>query len=907
MQRITFLVLFFLIASGSHAQSIRLRGNIADTAAKQGVLMMAIRFSDSTLVNYGHSNSTGFFKPMTVPLDTYIVILSHPSFSDKTYLLVPSKTDTAFNFKNAVLPPKSVELNEVEVVAYRDKSYYKGDTLVFTADSFKTQANATVEDLLKKLPGVRVDAKGKITIQGKEVDKVLVDGDEFFGSDPTVATRNLNAASIDNVQVYDKKNESAEDGGAETLKVVNLQMKEDAKKGYFGKASAASDLQKFYENELMANRFRRDRKISVFGIFANTPKQAFGWNEADKYGLTNEMPYSYDEESNSWNARDQGGAGIPQTLRTGIYFNEKFSKKTKVNTDYTFSQSQLESGTQTNTQFFLEDTSYTNSSTLNSRSKNVGHNFNFSLFQKLDSLTDLHVIPKISYQTNERKSLQKDDFISEEGALTRSTEILTQNQSTSTNANIQISIHRAFMKKDRKLVLTYQPVFSNADQSTKLNTAFQYVSDALPDSMANQNRLQSSYKMEHNATMVYTEPITKKLKAQINYGFTTNLSKTNRRTFDYDGNSYDNFNALLSNNFENQRMINRGGLKLIYDVKKYRVTLGTNARNIQQENLNVTTGQKLKLNINNVLPNASFTWRFSQASNLDINYSTSSQQPDLMQMQPVVDNSDPNRISIGNPDLKPTFNNNVNLNYYAYKGVSDVNIYVGANAGSTNNQVSYSTIYDSLGRAVTRPINVDGNYNANMYAGGGHPLFKRFMKIYYNFNGGINNNISFVNGVRNNSQNTTLGPNITLEKDHDKFNVRLSGNYNYNVPKSDISIQSNQPYYSYGFEGNVSVKFPKKITFSADGNYTNNGNRTPGYNINFFILNASLDKKFLKNENLIVSVVANDILNQNISNQRYMSSNQIVDTKTNIIRRYFLLKILYKFNSQKTKEDDEDF
>jgi len=910
MRKIIPVLLCCLFIHSLRGQNIRLKGNVADTAAKQGlsnVLLMAIKFNDSTLINYTRSNANGQFNPITVPIDTYIVILSHPSFSDKTYLVVPDKKDSVFNFKNVVLPPKSVVLNEVEVIAYRDKSYYKGDTLVFTADSFKTQANATVEDLLKKLPGVRVDAKGKITIQGKEVDQVLVDGDEFFGSDPTVATRNLNATAIENVQVYDKKNESAEEGKSETLKVVNLQMKEDAKKGYFGKISGASDFQKFYENELMANRFKGNKKLSVFGIFANTPKQAFGWNDANRYGLTGETPYTYDEETNSWNSREQGGTGIPQTLRTGIYFSDNISKKTKINTDYTFSRNVLESGTETNTQFFLADTSYTNSTVLKSRNQNMGHNFNFSLTQKLDSLTELRVIPKIKYGTYSKRSEQTDVFISELKDTTRSTRIFTDTKNESTDANVLISLNRSFKKKDRKFNFTYQPVYSNSDNSTRLNTDFLYFKDQLPDSSINQDKSQNNYKMEHNISLLYTEPITKKFKAQVNYGFTHNQNNSNKKTYDYGGSTYDLFNPTLSNNFENKRLINRAGLKLIYDVKKYKISIGSNVRNIQQENLNVTSQKKLTLNVNNILPNASFVYRFSQSSNLDLAYTSSSQQPDLMQMQPVIDNSDPNRISIGNPDLKPTFNNNLHLNYYFYKGISDVNLYLGANGGNTNNQISYFTTYDSLGRAVTQPINVNGNYNANMYIGGGHPLFKRFLKVYYNFNGSYNNNISFVNGIKNASQNTSLGPNITFEKDHDKVNVRVSGNYNYNLPKSNISIQSNQPYYSYGFDGNITLKLPGKFSISSDGNYTNNGNRTPGYNLNYFILNASIDKKFLKNENLVVSFIANDILNQNISNQRYITSNQIVDTKTQIIRRYFLLKVLLKFNNQKTKEDDEDY
>jgi len=908
MSRKLLFLSFLLVHVWLNAQDIRLRGNVSDTSKSGGLpntLLMAIRFSDSSLINYTRTNLDGLFKPIKIPVDTYLVILSHPSFSDKTYLVVPSKTDTVLNFKNVVLPPKSIVLNEVEIIATKEKSYYKGDTLVFTADSFKTLANATVEDLLKKLPGVRVDAKGKITIQGKEVDQVLVDGDEFFGSDPTIATRNLSAASIENVQVYEKKNESTEDGKSETVKVLNLQMKDDAKKGYFGKVSAASDFQKFYENELLANRFKGNSKISVFGIFANTPKQAFGWDDANKYGLTGEYSYDYDEENNTWTSTDDGRTGIPQTLRTGFYFSDRIGKKTKINTDYTFSQNQLQTGTETNTQFFLQDTSYTNSTIVSTTSQNQKHNFNFKINQKLDSLTDITITPRIMYNTSSDLSRQRDDFISEENQLTRRTEIINQTDNASSDANILIKLNRNFNKKDRNVTLSYQPVYAASENNTRLNTSFRYYQNQLPDSTLDQKRTQNIEKMEHNVAFNYIEPITKKFKTQVSYNFAYNKNTNNRKTFDYGGAAYDIFNTPLSNNFENRRFINRGGLRLIYDVKKYKISIGSAIRQVQQENVNLSDNQKLNLTVINILPNAGFVYRINQGSNLDVRYTTSANQPELSQMQPVVDNSDPNRISIGNPDLKPSFNQNINLNYYFYKGVKDVNFYSGLSAGSTERQISYNTTFDSLGKAITQPINVNGNYNGYLYLGGGVPIFKRFLKFYYNLNGNFDNTVSFVNGKKFTSQSTGIGPQLTLQKNADKYDVSLSGSYNYNVPKSEISVQSNQPYYSYVVEGSVNIKFPKKFGLNVDGKYTNNGNRTPGYNLNFFILNASISKAFLKSENLILSVNGNDILNQNISNGRYINSNQLVDTKTQIIRRYFLLKLTYKFNSQKAKLEEE--
>lgn len=910
MNKRILLLLFLLYHLIPRAQTIRLSGNVNDTSSRSGlpnVLLMAIKFTDSSLVNYSRSNKQGIFEPVKVPLDTYLVILSHPSFSDKTYFLVPTPADSAFQFRNVVMPPRSVELTEVEIVAPKEKTYYKGDTLVFTADSFKTAPNASVEDLLKKLPGIRVDAEGKITIQGKEVDQVLVDGDEFFGSDPTIATRNLNASSIENVQVFDKKNENTEEGANETLKILNLKLKDDAKKGYFGKVSGASDFREFYEGELLANRFRGNQKLSVFSLVANTPKQAFGGGDVNKYGLNGEQSWNYNEETGSWENNNQRGTGVPFTIKSGFYFNDKFGKNTKINSDYTFNQNRLLSHSETNTQFFLTDTTYSNSRVKSSESGNTSHAFNLRVIQKLDSLTELTIAPKIRYNQADNSNIQTDDFISEEQINTRRTVIENISSSQTSDANILLRLNRNFMKKDRSLSVTYQPVYNASRSKTNLKTNFIYYSGQQADSSLLQQRTQENTRMEHNASLIYTEPLSKKIKAELSYNFTNNESSNNRETYNHGSSGYDLFDPALSNDFRNNRVIHRAGTKLIYDVKKYRVVIGSYFRNIEQANTNLTTGKKLNLTVNNILPVAAFNYRINQGSNLSINYISSSQQPDLQQMQPVQDNTDPNRISIGNPDLRPTFSNNISLNYYFYKGIKDVNFWSGANFINTNDQISFATTFDSQGRAVTQPINVDGNYNTNFWLGGGFPVFKKFMKIYYNLNGGLSNNVSIVNGSRNISQNSSLTPGLTFEKSAEKFQVSLSGDYSYNVPRSTISLQSNQPYYSYGIEGNVMVRLSKRIVLASDGRYNDNGNRTPGYNLNFFIWNASLSHAFLKTENLILSVIANDILNQNISNQRYLSSNQIVDTKTQIIRRYFLVKLLYKFNNQRTKVEDDEY
>ncbi|MBP7809234.1 MAG: TonB-dependent receptor family protein [Bacteroidia bacterium] len=906
--RLSLITLFSILCLGVSAQSIKLSGNIQDTTSNgvmKNSILMVTKFKDSTLVNYSRTDKNGLFKNIKVPVDTYLVVISNPNFSDKTYLLVPTAKDSVFNFKNVVLPPKSFLLNEVEIVASKEKMYYKGDTLMFTADSFKLKQDATVEDLLKKLPGVKVDAAGKITVQGKEVSQVLVDGDEFFGSDPTIATKNLNAKSVENVQVYEKKNEDAESQD-ETVKVLNLQLKEDAKKGYFGKASVASDFQKFYENELLLNRFKKNRKLSIFGLFANTPKQAFGGNDNWTYGLENENDWSYDPESNSWTSSGNSKPGVPQTLKGGFYYNDKLSKKIKLNTDYTFKENQLTTSQETNTQFFLEDTSYTNAKTVNTKLFNQTHNFNLRWVQNLDSLTELTVKPKINYNTSSNTSSQNDKFISATNELTRATDIYNSSKSETTDANVMIKLQRNFKKKDRQFTVTYQPTYYNSITKSTLNTDFRYYLGQAADSILKQKRTSENSRMEHNATVNYIEPLTKKFKVEIGYGFSHNENSSNRTTLDFDGIAFDALNTTQSNNFKNKRISNRAGGKLIYEVKKYRVSLGANYRNIYQENINVTTGQHLSLNVNNVLPTASFNYRPNQGSNLSVFYNMQSQLPDLKQMQPVIDNTDPNNISIGNPDLKQAFTNNVNMNYYFYKGISDINFYAGGNYNSVIGEINEKTTFDSIGRSITVPVNVDGNYFGNIYLGGGLPVFKKLFKIDYRVSLSHNNNVGFVNDQKNVTQNSQYAGGLTFEKEFgEDIEIRIGGDYNYNVPKQTISLQSNKPYYNYGLEAGFRIKLFERLNFDAEANYTNNGNRAVGYNIDYTIVNANISYSFLKAKNLILGIDANDILNQNINNRRDIQANKIVDSKTQIIRQYFLGRITYKFTSQKEKQEEE--
>lgn len=913
--KLPLFILLVLLAFTGKAQQIAIRGSVIDTTAKaplQNALAIVTKLNDSTLVKYARTNKEGLFTIKALPIDTYIVVISHPQFADQTLIIVGNDKQQELDFGKIILPPKTNMLNEVVVYGYKDKVYYKGDTLMFTADSFKVRQNATVEDLLKKLPGVKVDAQGKITVQGKEISQVLVDGDEFFGSDPTIATKNLGAKTIESVQVYDKKNEDSESKD-ETVKVMNLKLKDEAKRGYFGKVSGAggadaANTRDFYESEILLNRFNNKRKFSVFELGANSPKQRLNWNDVWQYGLDNEMNSNTDDDGNTYyyNNNNQS-AGIPMTLKTGAYFNDRIGKKAKVNADYTYNQNELSTYSSTNTQYFLTDTTYRNAQSSSGKADNQIHNYNVKYIQTLDSLTELTFKLKGNYTNSSGNTLNTSQYYAEDSTLTRQTSVSNKYTSKVFDVAPTLIVNRKFRKKDRTLYASYQ--FRTHQENTLgyLNSESDYYFPTDSTAIINQEKSSVYNKNDHEGNVIYTEPLTKKFKLELSYNYIYSSSYQDKRTKDFNGTAYDIENPTLTNSYNNLRQTNRAGLRFIYDVKKYRIVFGSKARQVQQSSQNLTTGVKLSQVANAILPAAGFRYRFSDNKNLSFDYSTSSQLPDLNQLQPVINNTDPNRITLGNPNLRPTFSQQFNLNFYSFKPISNRNIYAGANFNTTNNSIAYTTTYDVHGVATTQPVNVNGNYNSYGWFGASVPLFKRWLNISPNLNFNYSNNVNFINGQQNITRQAGITPQLNLEHTDDILTFEVGGNYSYNKPSSTISSASSQPYGSYQIDGRMSIRIPKVLTFETDVTYNKNTQRTNGYNIGYVIWNASINHSFLKKENLIVSLEAYDILNQNINTSRQVLDNRIVDSKSQVIRQYFLARITFKFTSDKAKANDDDF
>ena len=911
MKRFLLYVLL-LSAISSFSQRLSVAGNVQDTVAKgplTNAVVMAIKLMDSTLVNFTRTDENGNFKLQSLPIDTYQVVISHPKFADMGYFIFGDKKNLEYDFGKIILQPKNVSLDEVTIFAFKDPIYYKGDTLIYTADSFKTKANATVEDLLKKLPGLKVDKDGKITTQGKAVDKVLVDGDEFFGTDPTVATRNLNASAIESVQVYEKKSDDVANSstGEETQKILNLKLKDEAKKGYFGKLSGASDFQKFYEGEALSNYFKKKLKVSVFGLASNTPNSSFGWDDVFKYGLNNEFNQGQNDNGDMYMSYSNNQTlGIPQTIKSGFYYTDKIFKNTKLNINYSYNSSQINSKATKTAQYFLTDTSYTSANLTESIQKNEAHAINVGIEQKIDSLTDFTFNSKIKVLSNRSASIDETDFIRNDNVKTRNTSINTTSKGDGYDISNNLKLSKRFKKKDRLLLLSYGNTISenNSDGILKTDNYF-YTDTSLSFNPVNQKKKSININQSHIAGAIFTEPLTKKIKLELSYDFMYYNSKQNKTALNNIGGEYNQLDSTLTNNFVNVKQINRAGLKFIYEVKKMRFTIGTKARNVFVNNNNLFKSQHITQNFNNILPFSTLRYKFSDSKVIDINYKTSSFNPTINQLQPVRDNSNPNFINIGNPNLLPTFSHEVGLNFNSWKSISGKYTWLGINYIYTNHDITTATSYDTIGRTVSQSINVNGNYNVNGYIGTSIPFFKKKLIIEPNGNASYASNKIFINGLENTTKDIRSSVSLAVNVNFDKFSAGVNGFYSYNLSVSTLNNNSNKPYSSQGLSGNILAKLPKKFILESDANYTINNKRSNGYNINYLVWNASLSKTFLKNESFILGFYAYDMLNQNISVDRDISSNVITDIKTNIISRYFLLKATFKFNSNKVKEEDE--
>lgn len=909
MKKLTALsVTFLLFALGVSAQTGSVKGIVSDTTNKKNVsnaVVMLINPGDSILYKFTRSDASGNFLLKNIKPGNYIMMITHPLFGEYVDNIVAKPED--LDLSAVSITPKSKLLQEV-IVKSGSPIKIKGDTIVYTADSFKVKEGANVEALLKKLPGIQVDKNGKITAMGEEVKKVLVDGEEFFGDDPGIAVKNLRADAVKEVQVFDKKSDQAAFTGiddGEKNKTINLKLKEDKKNGYFGKVEGSAGLKDNYNNSAMLNAFKGKRKFASYGIMSNTGQTNLDWQDAQNYGGgSDNMEMGMSEDGGMFVSITDGGDsynggrnGIPKNWNGGLHYSNKFEKmKQSLNMGYKFAKVNALGGVNTFSKTFLPDTSWnTNSSTTNFSSV-IKNAFNLTYEINTDSMNSFKITGK--FNTNNTKgsntfqSEAKDDF----------SKSINNNQRKSSTESDNSNISGSLLWKHK-----FKKNFRTLSLSTDVNE-FETNSDGLLYSLLNnfgsgikdtvdQENLRNTNGLTLNSRLAYTEPLMKDMFMEINYSVNLNHNSNDRKSYKKDNTGkYQQLIDSLSNDFEFNKLVNRPGVNFRYNKKKYNFSLGSSVAFNRFIQKNLTKGLRTDYNFTTFFPSANFSYKLKGNKNLRLYYNGSGSAPTTDQLQPIRDNTDPLNIVIGNPNLKQSFTHNMGGSFNFYDVLSEKNMWSNLNFSTTTNAfVSSST--DSIGKRTYQTVNTNGIYNLNFYMQYGFKLKKPGIRLGFSPRISGYRNIDFVNKTRNLTNNMTYGFSIDMNKSVDKkYSFYLSPQLSYNTAKSSVNAAANSSFWMLSGWADLNITLPWSVEFSTSANYQAR-QRDPRFNRNsdYVKWNASLERKIYK-EILVAKLEVNDILDQNRGYNRNFSSYNYSETFYNTLRRYWMATITWNFS-----------
>jgi hypothetical protein len=910
-----FYLLFMTVLTGlaSFSQKGWVKGILSDTLAKQPVAAATITLlskKDSSLVSFTMTDKKGTFELSGLANGEYKLLITHVNYHSSTKFFSITDAQKQVDLGIITMRDQSQILNEVTVIAESPPVTLVGDTVQYNAGSFRTPPNSNVEQLLKKLPGVKVEKDGTVKAQGQEVKRVLVDGKEFFGADPKIATRNLPADAIDKVQVYDKSSDQAQltgfdDGNSE--KTINLKLKKDKKKGWFGKATAGGGTDERFEGRFNVNSFKGARQFSAIGMANNTNTEGFSFMDMMNFtGEINRMRgggmMSIDNADNSMMS---GLSGNNNNIRTiwggGLNYNNIIGNKMDFTSNYFYNHYNPKTQSEVRRHNFLPGSTYFSNQNSFMDNINNTHRLNLGVDIQVDSFFSIKIKPSFGYQKNSTYTHRDYENLTPEAKMLSSGFSDTRSNSEANNFRNDLLLRKKFRQKGRTLSLGMQTSLNGtSDDGTlqSVNDFYDPNSGFTGTDTLNQVNTSESDLKSYNLRLAYTEPVFKKTLLELSLGKSNSRSTSEKITYDYNmkTSKFDSLNRSLTNSFSNEYGYNSAGARWLMQLKKATLIAGVNWQQAELEG-KIISGKSdsvISKSFNNFLPNARLQYHFAKYTTLTLTYTGATNQPSMSQLQPVPDISDPLNIKQGNPDLKQEYSHVVQLNYMAVNPFKNKDLFAFITVRKTLNKiVNYDTI-DSVGRRNTRPVNFDGVYDVNGDINFGLPV--RFLRGSINFglNGEYDKGAQFINGEQNDIQTVSLGPNVRLDMSPgEKFDVSLTAAYDINRSRYSIQSANNTEYFTQTYGADINWQLPKQVFFSMEFNYIKNSNRAQNFNNSLPLWNASVSKLFLRYNRGELKLTAFDLLNQNVGISRTSNSNYIEDTKVVTLQRYLLLTFTY--------------
>lgn len=908
MKKLSLFLLLLTIGFLSNAQKANgvLRGTLKDSASLQALhdaTVSIVKAQDSSLVSFTLTSNSGFFEVKNIAPGNYVLLVSYQGFQTLKKPFSISE-GAAVELGDVKLVQEYKMLGEV-VVKDDVPIKVKGDTIAYNADAFKVaKPNASAEDLLKKLPGIQVERDGTVKAQGENVQKIYVDGKEFFGNDPKLATKNLTADMIDQVELYDDMSEQAKFSGIDDgsrSKAINLKLKKDKKKGVFGRASAGYGTDDRYETALSANYFKGATKLSVIARSNNTNNIGFTAN--DQIGIFGGGNFMRGGGGGNFGTSGSS-SGITKNTTAGINYSDLWGKKTEVSSSYFFNQIANTNTNRSYRQSFFPDSINRDQQSFSSN-LNKNHRINMRLTYNIDSVSSLIYIPSISFQNSESdKSDTTESFRLNGKTQSKLNDSRSDryNSGEGVNWTNTLFYRRKLSKRGRTISLTLSNTYSNNNRDGSTNSRIGKYRDGfkLNDSLINQINTLDNQTRNYGVSLSYTEPIARDKVIEFNYSYNNNNNESDREVYDLNDTTgrYDIKNLLQTNLFNNSNESNRIGTNFRVVKKKYNYQLGIAAQRTQLESNNLSKNSVIEQTFTNLFPTASFNYQFARSKNLRIYYRGRTDQPSVTQLQPIRDVTNPLYQTEGNPSLKQEYTNNLSLNYNFFDMAKFRSFFFRVNFSNTYNKIVNSISLIDTGVQLSRPVNASGAYNVNGNFNVGFPINR--MKGG-NFNTtttvGYSRDVSLTNKITNYTKNLSLGEYLRLSYNFkEKLDASIGASVNYYSARYTVIKNQNTSYFTYAYSADISYNFPFSLTLSTDLDYTTQTGLSSGYNQSYFLWNASLAKQVLKSKRGEVKFSVFDILKQNRSITRTYTDNYIEDVQNTVLQRFFMLTFTYNLN-----------
>ena len=938
MKRSILSMLLMLVAIASLAQERLISGKITDRDTKDPVEQVTIQLlkTDSTYVSGAISNERGLFHVNAPANGKYLLKITSVGYKP-TVKRIQISEDKNLAMGNVVIGADAIMLKGAVVTAMAQKVSLKEDTFVYNSAAYRTPEGSVVEELVKRLPGAEVSDDGTIKINGKEVKKILVDGKEFMTGDTKTALKNLPTSIIDKIKAYDEKSDLSkvtgiDDGEEQT--VLDFGVKKGMNKGMISNIDLGVGNKNRYNMRGMGGYFAGNNRFMLFANANNTSDRGFGGGPGRGF----------------W-----GGAnGLNASKMIGANYNYELKNKFKFNTSLRWNHSDGDVWSSRSSENFMGSSSSFSNSLSQSFSRSNSWNGNIRLEWMPDSMTNILFRPSISWSTSDglsgsqSASYNKDPYtitskdpLSEEGieeldkaeAMVNSQLTNGITYSDNNNINGMLQINRKLGNKGRNITFRVDAKYTDKDsKSISLNNAKLYLVQTAEgkDSTYQTNRynLTPSKNYSYAGQLTYSEPLWKATFLQFSYKFTYSYSKSDRSTYDFSkyamsgDQEYRGWDSYLNpfaghledykdddqSRFSEYRNYNHDIQVMMRFIRqKYNLNFGVMVQPQQSKYIQDYQGVHVDTvrNVVNVSPTLDFRYRFSKMSNLRINYRGTTSQPSISQLLDITDNSDPLNISMGNPGLKPSFTQNFRLFYNNFVQNHNKGIMTFVNFSTTNNSISNKVTYDeTTGGRITRPENINGNWNAM-----GAFMFNCSIdsagvwNINTDTNLGYNNYVSYLSldkqsdSQKNTTRSTTWRERLSFSYRNDWAEFSLDGTLTYNKAKNKLQPNSNLETWQFSYGPSMTLTAPWGTSLNSSLSINSRrGYNDSSMNTDEFVWNAQLSQSFLKGKPLTIMLQFYDLLRQQSTFSRAISATSRTDTEYNAINSYAMLHVIYRLN-----------